>query len=269
VRIGQWDLDPAKFNATGIGIPPRAEQDAIVEFLDRELGQIDSLVEKQKKLLELSKERLRSAISVETNPPASGISEKWREAKVSELGTLTNGYPFDSNTFSHEGGLPLVRIRDLKASEFDTYIPKASCPPSHVVQDGDLLIGMDGDFNAVLWSRGFAALNQRVARLRFKSPDVATYVAFAVQDKLDRINELTYSTTVKHLGSGQIKNIKIAVPPYEELSQKAKKLIQLVQSMGEMVSVSENLVVTLIERRQALISAAVTGQLELQGQTNG
>lgn len=252
-----------------IALPPRAEQDAIVEFLDRELEQIDSLVEKHKKLVELSKERLRSAISGATSPPVPGISAKWREAKVSELGTLTNGYPFDSNTFSHEGELPLVRIRDLKASEFETYIPKGSCPQSHVIQDGDLLIGMDGDFNAVLWSRGIAALNQRVARLRFKSPDVATYVVFAIQDKLDRINELTYSTTVKHLSSGQIVNIKISMPPNEELSDEAKKLTQLAKSMGEMVRVSENLVVTLIERRQALISAAVTGKLELQGQADG
>jgi type I restriction enzyme S subunit len=61
--------------------------------------------------------------------------------------------------------MPLVRIRDLFAKEFSTYVT-GPIPPSVVLRDGDIVIGMDGDFETVLWRRGPAALNQRLCLLR-------------------------------------------------------------------------------------------------------
>ena len=113
---------------------------------------------------------------------------------------LQNGCPFDSADFSDTGTTPLLRIRDLTASEFETYL-NLNVPEQYMVRAGDLVIGMDGDFNAIIWKRDPAALNQRVCRLRARKGHDLRYVGYSLPAELKRINETQFATTVKHLSS--------------------------------------------------------------------
>lgn len=93
------------------------------------------------------------------------LPDRWRAARLKDVTELTNGFPFNSERFSDTVGMRLVRIRDLSGAPTETRFD-GEIPLTAVVEDGDLLVGMDGDFNAVEWIGGRAALNQRLCRLR-------------------------------------------------------------------------------------------------------
>ena len=67
----------------------------------------------------------------------------WRTHRIREMANLVNGYPFDSADFSAAGEVPLVRIRDILAEEFETFVPKAKVPSAAIVRNDDVVIGMD------------------------------------------------------------------------------------------------------------------------------
>ena len=74
------------------------------------------------------------------------------------------GFPFDSAKFSSEVGNRLIRIRDVVRGFSETYTTE-ECGAEYIVNNGDMLIGMDGEFNIAHWKGGKAYLNQRVCRL--------------------------------------------------------------------------------------------------------
>jgi type I restriction enzyme S subunit len=70
IRPNQWDLEPQEHSRMPVLIPPRPEQLAIATFLDRETAKIDALVEEQKQLIELLKEKRQAVISHAVTSPS-------------------------------------------------------------------------------------------------------------------------------------------------------------------------------------------------------
>lgn len=138
----------------------------------------------------------------------------WPLAPVGSMVELANGFPFDSDSFGLEG-TPLVRIRDLAATDFETFVP-GPVPSRAMLADGDLVIGMDGDFNVKRWTRGPAALNQRLCRLRGLQHADIRFVEYALPTPLRWINDTQYSTTVKHLSSAEVLGSRIPAAPLDE-----------------------------------------------------
>jgi type I restriction enzyme, S subunit len=188
----------------------------------------------------------------------------WREWRVSEMAELINGYPFDSTIFSPTGDVPLVRIRDITAGEFETFLPKENVPASAVIRNDDVVIGMDGDFNVVRWERGPAALNQRVCLLRANDRADARYLAYSLPPHLRVINDLTYSTTVKHLSGSQVLHIKMEAPSLDEQHAIADYLDQETAQIDALVAKQEEFIGLLRERRsrarEALAERVARGQ---------
>lgn len=155
--------------------------------------------------------RIRVA-DVERNLP-----EGWEIRRIGDLVNLANGYPFPSDSFGPNGEVPLVRIRELVTyvDDFNTYI-SGYIPPECVLEDGDIVVGMDGDFNVVRWMRGKAALNQRLCRLRPREGADIRFIGYALPPILSIINDLTFSTTVKHLSSSDILSERLPLPPFDE-----------------------------------------------------
>lgn len=132
------------------------------------------------------------------------------------MAKLRNGFPFDSTDFDDAGELPLVRIRDLNDAPFETFVDARLVPAAALIRDGEIVIGMDGDFNVRLWDRGEAALNQRLCVLDANDDTDARYLAYGLPEPLRRINEVTYATTVKHLSSQQVQHIRLPDRPLSE-----------------------------------------------------
>jgi type I restriction enzyme S subunit len=146
------------------------------------------------------------------------VPEGWDRVPLFDVADPTYGYPFQSPLFTEDGeGLPVVRIRDVLEGESKTFTLEEA-PPDRRLQNGDMLIGMDGDFHMGLWAGGDAWLNQRVVRIKSKG-DIDDYLLFnMLRDPIRALNETITGTTVVHLGAKELKAILLLVPPHALLS---------------------------------------------------
>jgi type I restriction enzyme, S subunit len=136
----------------------------------------------------------------------------WPLARIKDHVDLVNGFPFDSAGFNDSVGTPLIRIRDLLRGRTDTHFD-GFVPPSALIYDGDLVVGMDGDFNSVVWRGGRAALNQRLCVLRPRASLEPRFLSYCIPMPLSAINNVTYFTTVKHLSSFDLLDELVPLPP--------------------------------------------------------
>ncbi len=149
----------------------------------------------------------------------------WQIKKLGDLLELQNGYAFDSKRFNTTDGIPLIRIRSLKAGLEKETRYRGDYDNKYVVKAGDLLIGMDGEFGCYEWKGEPALLNQRVCRLqRFSEKLMPRFLFYGVNDHLKAIEDVTGYTTVKHISSRQILEIEFPVPSLEEQKRIVAKL---------------------------------------------
>lgn len=145
------------------------------------------------------------------------MKKRWAIKKLAEVLELQNGYAFDSKGFNATDGLPLIRIRSLKAgTETETRF-NGDYEEKYVVIAGDLLIGMDGEFGCYEWKGEPSLLNQRVCRLQgFSGELIPRFLLYGINDYLKKIEDNTGFTTVKHISSKQILEIEFPIPPLPE-----------------------------------------------------
>ena len=146
------------------------------------------------------------------------IPSHWKIVRGKYSTEVVPGFPFNSDQFTYEENdqyMPLIRIRDI-ANENTEVQYKGTYPQEAVVKNGDILVGMDGDFNISRWRGGNALLNQRVCKLLGTKLLDLNYVYYMLHFPLKCINDVTYSTTVKHLSTNDILNSYLPIPPLSE-----------------------------------------------------
>ena len=144
------------------------------------------------------------------------MKEGWEYIALSSVCKVQNGFAFNSKLFNESNnGLPLIRIRDIKRGYSLTYTSEI-CSDEFFVEDGDMLIGMDGDFNIGEWKGGHALLNQRVCKLIPSEKILAKFIFYFIPEALQRINDKTAFSTVKHLSSKQVNAILLPNLPLSE-----------------------------------------------------
>lgn len=132
--------------------------------------------------------------------------------RLKEVLEVQSGFAFKTEFFSSDEGIPLIRIRDLGRDATETKY-NGMFRDEFLVEPGDYLIGMDGNFRCQRWTGSRALLNQRVCRLRNFSPRaLPEYVFYGIQPKLDAIEASTSFATVKHISARQILDIEIPLP---------------------------------------------------------
>ena len=193
-----------------------------------------------------------------------GKHATWERVPLAQVANILNGAPFDSSSFSNDTGMPLVRIRDVLTGRTNTYY-NGAYDEMFLVKSGDLLVGMDGDFNSNFWGSQTALLNQRVCKI---TPDVAFYdknfLAYALPGYLSAINKNTSSITVKHLSSKTIGDIGLPLPPRAEQTRIVTKLEELLTDLDAGVAELKSAQKKLAQYRQSLLKAAVEGALTAQ-----
>ncbi|MDD4979125.1 MAG: N-6 DNA methylase [Gallionella sp.] len=153
----------------------------------------------------LSGERYRDTVAAVGHYPPQALGD---------LLEIQSGFPFKSELFNEGSGFPIIRIRDIKPNRTVTKYT-GEYDSAFLVQNGDLLIGMDGEFNSVIWNGGPALLNQRVSKLHSFKGCLKEYVALLIPKRLQEIEDGTYAVTVKHISGKQISAIEIPLPPLE------------------------------------------------------
>lgn len=140
-----------------------------------------------------------------------------------EICTIQYGFPFDSSKFSDTDGVPLIRIRDVVRGYSQTFTTE-EYKKEYLVYEGDLLIGMDGEFNIAKWGNIPALLNQRVCRLIPTSEVDKDYLFYFMPNALKCIEQKTPFVTVKHLSAKELNKVRVPLPPMEEQRKIAAQL---------------------------------------------
>ncbi len=165
--------------------------------------------------------------------------------KLMDLCDVQYGYAFDSECFSEDNSFPqLVRIRDVKRGFSETYY-SGEYPAEYVLSKGDLLIGMDGEFNIARWKVDGALLNQRVCKVVAKRETNGEYIRFFLSKCLKKIEERTSFATVKHLSAKELNKIELDIPSIDEQDNIANilsKLEKVLDLRKQELSQLENLV---------------------------
>ncbi|WP_127844558.1 restriction endonuclease subunit S [Psychroflexus aestuariivivens] len=141
--------------------------------------------------------------------------------KLENCVDILSGFAFKSKLFNkEEKGLPIIRIRDVTSNSVSTYYD-GEYKEEYIIQNGDILIGMDGQFNLTEWRGGKALLNQRVCKIIPKNNKVdKDFIKFMIPKSLKEIEDKTSFVTVKHLSVKKIKEIELP-----ELSLETQKRI--------------------------------------------
>ena len=188
------------------------------------------------------------------------VPKHWEVLRGKYVLNILSGFPFDSQKFEFEDNgvyMPLIRIRDINGSSTEVYY-SGSYPIESVVKTGEVLIGMDGDFNISKWKGTNALLNQRVCKLREDSSMNTHYAFYMLSSPLKAINSVTYATTVKHLSVYDIYNAFIPVPPISEQTAIATYLDTHCAKIDNLISIQQKRIALLQELKQSVITHAVT-----------
>ena len=280
-------------------VPPLAEQKTIAAFLDRETAKIDELVAEQERLIELLKEKRQAVISHAVtkglNPKApmkpSGIEwlgdvpahwscgVKLKTLALAQQASFTNG-PFGSDLLTtelQETGVPVIYIRDLKVSGYartsSSYVTdiKALQLNKFRVDAGDILIAKVGD------PPGFCCkypdtevpgiICQDVIRMKpdleLISPD---FICFLLNSRpgIEAVDSICVELTRKRFSLADLHNLRIALPNRAEQLQIVRHLQVISEEFDCLAREAQLGIDLLAERRTALISAAVTGLIDVR-----
>ncbi len=190
-----------------------------------------------------------------------GKHQKWRRVRLREVATILNGFPFESSRFKKDRGTPLIRIRDIVPRRTETFYD-GNFDPAFLVKHGELLVGMDGDFNCEPWAGEPALLNQRVCKI---TPDESRYakqfLRYILPGYLAAINERTPSVTVKHLSSRTVADIPLPVPTLSEQGQIVAEIEKQFTRLDAGVAALRRAQANLKRYRAAVLKAACEGRL--------
>ena len=139
-----------------------------------------------------------------------------KKVLLTDVCDIQYGYPFDSTLFNDREGTPLIRIRDIVRGFSETYTTEQA-PKDYLVYQGDILVGMDGEFNVAKWGGTPGVLNQRVCRIFPSRLIDKEYLFHYLPVALKRIEDATPFVTVKHLSAKAL--AKIQIPAHEPLLQ--------------------------------------------------
>ena len=253
----RYNLSKAALLKSSLRLPKLPEQRAIATALsdvDGLLGGLNRLIAKKRDLKQAAMQQL---LTGQTRLP--GFHGEW---EVKRLGTLLQfqvGFPFSSAFFNEKGeGIRLVKNRDLKSDD-QVFHYNGMYEEAFVIRDGDVLIGMDGDFLPCQWNKGPALLNQRVGRV---VPNTGLNVAFAFYALIEPLKEIeivTSCTTVKHLSHGDVEGIERPLPPLPEQTAIASVLTEM---DGELAVLTQRREKTRT-LKQAMMQELLTGKTRL------
>lgn len=265
--------------------PPLSEQHIIAAFLDRETGKIDALVAEQERLIELLKEKRQSVISHAVtkglNPDAtmknSGIEwlgevpEGWEWGPLKRFAQVIDCKHYTVTCF--DDGWPIVSIRELRDDKIDLSNAKMTSKEEwDFLREGRIPAIGDMIFcrNASVGALGYVetdepfCMGQDVCLIR---PDFTSkFMHYLLTSRFvkEQIEALLVGATIRRANVEEIRNLVTVIPPPEEQSAIVTFLDSETAKIDALVGESLQGIGLLKERRSALISAAVTGKIDVR-----
>lgn len=290
-QFGRWRLPTENFNDFVVPLPSRDEQLAVVNLLDAELAKIDALVAEQEQLITLLKEKRQAVIShavtkgldPSVQMKDSGVEwlgevpEHWEVASLKRHWTATDCKHVTAEFV--EDGIPLASIREVQSRWVELTDAKRTTEHYYELlieggrdpRPGDLIFSRNatvGEVAQVPVDHPPFAMGQDVVLLR--RIDVATspdFLQLVIRSSVvtQQLAVCMIGSTFKRINVEEIRSLVIAFPPADEQREISTYVIQQAGQFDQLIEEAVLSIELLRERRSALISAAVTGQIDVRG----
>lgn len=272
-------------------IPSEPEQAAIVAFLDREIAKIDTLIEEQRRLIVLLKEKRQAVIAhavtkgLDPRAPMKDSGIEWLGEIPAhwEVGALKRHWSVtDCKHITAEfvdDGIPLASIREVQSQFVDLSVAKRTTEQffdqliegGRKPEPGDLIFSRNATVGEVAqvaeWHPPFA-MGQDVCLLKRRQADVCSdFMQLLLRSLVGetQLANLMIGSTFKRVNVEEIRNLVLPFPPVLEQRDIALSLLRHANAFADLSDEAERGIALLIERRAALISAAVTGKIDVRG----
>jgi type I restriction enzyme S subunit len=284
------NLGQDQFGSFTFPAPPLWEQKQIVAFLDRETAQIDEMATQQRRLIELLKEKRQVVIShavtkgLSPDVPFKPSGVEWLGDVPAhwEIGPLKRYWAvIDCKHLTAdfvEDGIPIVSIREVQGRW--VVLENAKCTTEHFYElltdggrrplPGDLIFSRNatvGEVAQVRVDHPRFAMGQDVVLLRKLAPYYSSdYLQHVIRSPIvvQQLADLMIGSTFKRINVEEVRSLAVPSPPPPEQAKIAAFLEREAKRFDELVTQAQRAVELLQERRIALISAAVTGQIDVR-----
>lgn len=278
-----------KVGAFLVPAPPVGEQRAIADYLDRETARIDTLIEEQQRLIEMLRERrfaLRVNVALHGTVPTDEVesplpwAEKlpadWRVVPLTSVARLESGHtPSRSREdWWRDCYIPWVSLHDVGMMRGVKYLQDTAqhisdagianssarlLPARTVVLSRDATVGRTAIMGTPMaTSQHFAAW--------VCGPDLdPEYLWVLFEDAMQPFfDSFQNGSTIRTIGMGDLKAFRIPLPPLDEQRRIVQFLDGETAKIDELIAESERFIELSRERRSAVITAAVTGQIDVR-----
>lgn len=288
IREGK-NVSYEEFGDIILPFPAVQEQTAIARFLDRETGRIDGLIEKKTRFIALLKEKraavITHAVTKGIDPLcelsstgiywAPSIPSHWRISPFRQACWFQEGPGIMAVDF-HDTGVPLLRISGVQGR----YASLDGCnflDPEKVARkwrhfrlhEGDLLISASATMGTIteVGEEAVGAVAY-TGIIRMKPSDQVTkrFLSYFLGSSIfmEQINLMKQGSTIQHFGPTHLSNVKIPLPPTNEQEAVAADLDRRTSRIDSLIALTERSIDLLREKRAALITAAVTGKIDVR-----
>lgn len=261
VGAAQRTISLSALRNMDINVPSMEQQENIATSL----AAYDDLIEnnqKQIKLLEEAAQRLYKEWFIDLCFPGhedtrivDGVPEGWNKQRLVDIATVQYGYAFDGSLFNSEkNGTPIVRIRNIPNGITEDYTPEEA-DSQYLIHNGDIIVGMDGEFHINSWSGDDAYLVQRTCCMKPNNEKMRGWLLSAIHDPIKYFEKTVVGSTVSHLGKKHIDTINLLVGP--------AKLYVPFQTMFRRRQALLNQNRMIVEARDRLLPKLMSGEIEL------
>ena len=275
-----------------VGLPRGTEQRAIASFLDRETAKIDGLVERKMRLIKLLQEKRSALITravtrgLDPNVPMTDsgvewlgeIPAHWEVKRIKNVSAfVTSGSRGWAEFYSDKGPL-FLRIGNVQSQSIDLNIdeiqhvdpPRGSEGERTRVKSGDVLVSITALIGAVaVVSEDLpeAFVNQHLALIRLSTSDVdSRWIAYCIMSPVGQTQFAAdlYGGTKDGLGLNDVRSLVVLAPPPREQNRIVTHLDEATGEIDRLIAKIRQAIDLLKEFRTALISAAVTGKIDVR-----
>jgi len=279
-------------------VPPLPEQHAIADFLDRQTGKIDTLIAKRRALIEKLKEKRSALISRTVTrglPPAAALAAGldphpplkpsgvewlgdvpmgWEVKRLKYLGSIR--YGLGEPPEYTDNGLPFIRATDIDKGKIDLEKVKRVNPEdvpwsrNPQLKIHEILLVRSGAYtgdSAIVTSNvaDCIAGYDMVLSVTAAHPQFIAWVLLSKYMLQGQIYMERLRAAQPHLNAEELGGFTVLTPPLPEQRAIADFLDRQTGRIDRMVSLEEAVIDRLQEYRSALITAAVTGKIDVRG----
>ena len=288
--VAQPNLNLGSLKDLNLFKPLWKEQETIANFLDHETAKIDLLIEKQQGLIALLKEKrlavISHAVTKGLNPNApmkdSGVEwlgevpEHWVCSGLKYYARIVDCKHITAEFYDE--GIPLASIGEVK--EWAVNLQNAKCTSEKYYLDligggrkpevGDIIYSRNatvGEAALVVKDMPLFAMGQDVCLIKLNNEISPEYILHVLKSLVvtQQLDLAMVGSTFKRINVDDIRNFFMVFPSYTEQLQIVSELNRVVERYDSLTNKAESTISLMQERRTALISAAVTGKIDVRG----